>query len=165
MTLKKEVLEGLNNQIKNELASAYVYLSMSAWCESQNLPGMAKWLRIQWEEETAHAMKLFDYVHARGGQVVLQGIEKPASKFKTPLGVFEEVLEHEQAVTASITKLYELALREKDYPTQVELQWFIKEQVEEEKNAGEIIELFKRAGEGGGMLLMVDRQMGMRAKD
>jgi len=162
--LKKDVLEGLNTQIKNELASAYTYLSMSAWCETQNLPGMAKWLRIQWEEETSHAMKLFDYVNARGGQVVLQAIEKPASKFKTPIGVFEEVLEHEKAVTASITKLYEAALKEKDYPTQIELQWFIKEQVEEEKHAEEIIELFKRAGEGGPMLLMVDRQLGMRAK-
>jgi ferritin len=161
---KKEVLEGLNTQIRNEIESAYIYLSMSAYCETQNLPGIAKWLRIQWEEEISHAMKLFDYVNARGGQVVLQGIEKPPAKYKTPVSIFEHVLEHEQAVTASITKLYELSLKEKDYPTQIELQWFIKEQVEEEKHAAEIIELFKRAGDGGAMLLMLDRQLGLRAK-
>jgi ferritin len=162
--LSKEVLEGINDQIRNEIASAYLYLSMSAYCETQNLSGMAKWLRIQWEEETQHAMKLFNYVVDRGGTVVLQAIEKPPAKFKSVLGIFEEVFAHEQKVTALINKLYETALKTKDYATQVELQWFIKEQVEEEKNAAEIIELMKRAGDSGPMLLMLDRQLGLRAK-
>jgi ferritin len=162
--LSKEVLEGINDQIRKELSSAYLYLSMSAYCESQNLPGMAKWLRIQWEEETQHAMKFFNYVVERGGTVVLQGIEKPPAKFKSALAIFEEVLAHEEKVSASIDKLYEVALKAKDYATQIELQWFIKEQVEEEKNAAEIIELMKRSGDSGPMLLMLDRQLGMRAK-
>jgi ferritin len=162
--LSKDILDGINDQIRNEISSAYLYLAMSAYCESQNLPGMAKWLRIQWQEETEHAMKLFDHIVSRGGTVALQAIERPPSKFKSALGIFEEVLAHEQKVTASINKLYEMALKGKDYATQVELQWFIKEQVEEEKNAGEIVELMKRAGDSGPMLLMLDRQLGLRAK-
>jgi ferritin len=162
--LSKDILDGINDQIRNEISSAYLYLAMSAYCESQNLPGMAKWLRIQWQEEMEHAMKLFDHIVSRGGTVALQAIERPPSKFKSALGIFEEVLAHEQKVTASINKLYEMALKGKDYATQVELQWFIKEQVEEEKNAGEIVELMKRAGDSGPMLLMLDRQLGLRAK-
>jgi ferritin len=162
--LSKDILDGINDQIRNEISSAYLYLAMSAYCESQNLPGMAKWLRIQWQEETEHAMKLFDHIVSRGGTVALQAIERPPSKFKSALGIFEEVLAHEQKVTASINKLYEMALKGKDFATQVELQWFIKEQVEEEKNAGEIVELMKRAGDSGPMLLMLDRQLGLRAK-
>jgi ferritin len=107
---------------------------------------------------------LFDHIVSRGGTVALQAIERPPSKFKSALGIFEEVLAHEQKVTASINKLYEMALKGKDFATQVELQWFIKEQVEEEKNAGEIVELMKRAGDSGPMLLMLDRQLGLRAK-
>jgi ferritin len=162
--LSKDILDGINDQIRNEISSAYLYLAMSAYCESQNLPGMAKWLRIQWQEETEHAMKLFDHIVSRGGTVALQAIERPPSKFKSALGIFEEVLAHEQKVTTSINKLYEMALKGKDFATQVELQWFIKEQVEEEKNAGEIVELMKRAGDSGPMLLMLDRQLGLRAK-
>jgi ferritin len=162
--LSKAVHEAISDQVKSEISSAYLYLGMSAFCESENLPGFAKWLRLQWEEELGHAMKLFDYVHERGGMVALQAIEKPQSKWKSPLDVFELVLAHEQKVTASINKVYEVAVREKDYPTQIELQWFIKEQVEEEKHASEIIELMKLAGTSGPSLVMLDRQLGARAK-
>ena len=162
--LTKNMQEALNDQIKNEISSAYISLSMSAFCEAENLPGFAKWLRVQWQEELEHGLKMFDYVAERGGVVLLQGIEKPAAKWKSPLDVFEHVLAHEQKVTASIHRLYEVALREKDYPSQVMLQWFISEQVEEEKNVTEIIELMKRAGNSGPSLLMMDRQLGMRAK-
>lgn len=162
--LTKNMQEALNEQIKNEISSAYIYLSMSAFCEAENLPGFAKWLRVQWQEELEHGLKMFDYVAERGGVVLLQAIEKPAAKWKSPLDVFEHVLSHEQKVTASIHRLYEVALREKDYPSQVMLQWFISEQVEEEKNVTEIIELMKMAGNSGPSLLMMDRQLGMRAK-
>ena len=163
--LTKAVLEALNDQIRFEFSSAYVYLSMSAHCEAENLPGFARWLRVQWEEELKHGMKLFHFVFERGGRVMLQGIEKPAGKWKSPAEVFDHVLAHEQKVTASIHRLYDVATREKDYPTQVMLQWFISEQVEEEKNATEIVELLKLAGSSGPALLMVDRQLGARAKE
>ena len=162
--LTKAVLEALNDQIRLEFSSAYAYLAMSAHCESENLPGFAKWLRIQWEEELGHAMKLFNYVHERNGNVTLQSIEKPAGKWKSPVDVFDNVISHEQKVTASVHKLYEVAAKEKDYATQVLLQWFIKEQVEEEKNATEIVELMKLAGTSGPSLLMLDRQLGARSK-
>lgn len=162
--LTKAVLEALNNQVNLELNSAYAYLAMSAQCESENLPGFAKWLRIQWEEELGHAMKLISFVHERNGNVTLQAIEKPAAKWKSPVDVFDNVLSHEQKVTASIHKLYEVAAKEKDYATQVLLQWFIKEQVEEERNATEIVELMKLAGTSGPSLLMLDRQLGGRVK-
>jgi ferritin len=109
-------------------------------------------------------MKFFHYVHERAGQVTLQSIEKPTAKWKSPADVFDHVLAHEQKVSASIHRLFELATKEKDYPTQVMLQWFIKEQVEEEKNATEIVELMKLAGASGPSLLMLDRQLGARAK-
>lgn len=162
--LSKAVHEAMNDQVRSEISSAYIYLAMSAFCESENLPGFAKWLRLQWEEELSHAMKLYDFLHERGGIVTLQAIEKPVAKWKSPLDVFEAVLAHEQKVTASITRVYEIAVKEKDYATQIELQWFIKEQVEEEKHATEIIELMKMAGTSGPSLLMLDRQLGMRAK-
>jgi ferritin len=160
----KAVLEALNEQIRLEFSSAYVYLSMSAHCEAENLPGFASWLRVQWEEELKHGMKLFHFVHERGGRVTLQGIEKPVGKWKSPADIFDSVLSHEQKVTASIHRLYDVAAREKDYATGVMLQWFITEQVEEEKNATEIVELMKLAGTTGPALLMLDRQLGARAK-
>lgn len=162
--LTKELVDALNVQIQKEFASAYLYLSMSSYCEAQNLPGFAKWLRIQWQEETEHAMKLHDYLQARGGRALLHGIEKPPAEFKSAFDVFQEVLKHEQGVTASIHGLYELAVKSKDYATEVELQWFVREQVEEEKNATEIVELMKRVGDSPAMLLMVDRQLGARAR-
>ncbi len=162
--LSKAVLDAINDQIRIEFSSAYAYLAMSAHCQSENLPGFAKWLRIQWEEELGHAMKFINYVHERNGSVTLQAIEKPAGKWKSPAEVFEHVLSHEQKVTASIHRLFEVASKEKDYATQVLLQWFIKEQVEEEKTATEIVELMKMAGTSGPSLLMLDHQLGSRTK-
>jgi len=160
--LSKVVQDALNQQIKDELYSSYLYLSMSAYCETINLPGFAHWMRLQSEEELSHAMKLFDYVNDRGGRVVLQGIDQPPAEFNAPLDIFQQVLEHEQKVTGLIHQLYALALKENDYPTQVELQWFIKEQVEEEKSAGEIVEQLKVIGDHSTALLMLDRQLGAR---
>lgn len=160
--LSKVVQDALNQQIKDELYSSYLYLSMSAHCETINLPGFAHWMRLQSEEELSHAMKFFDYVNDRGGRVVLQGIDQPPAEFNAPLDIFQQVLEHEQKVTGLIHQLYALALKENDYPTQVELQWFITEQVEEEKSAGEIVEQLKVIGDHSTALLMLDRHLGAR---
>jgi ferritin len=158
-----KALEGaINDQIRDELYSAYLYLSMSAYFEANNLPGSARWMRLQSEEEVSHAMKLFDYIHDRGSQVTLQGIEQPPSEFASTLDIFEKALAHEQKVTGLINDIYALAVKENDYPTQIELQWFITEQVEEEKSAGEIVDQLKMVGDHGPSLLMLDRALGAR---
>ncbi|MBP1655020.1 MAG: ftnA 1 [Bacteroidetes bacterium] len=163
--LSTSLTDAINEQIAFEMNSAYIYLGMSAYCESRNLPGFAKWLRLQWQEEVAHGMKLYDMVFARGGKVTLQGIDKPSVKYSSVLDVFKQVLAHEKKVTASINKLYSLASKENDYATQVALQWFISEQVEEEKNAGDIIAAIELVGDSGTALYMLDKQMGSRAAD
>jgi len=117
---------------------------------------------VQWQEELNHALKLAGILTDRGGRVTLQAVEKPPSEFKSPLDVFQQVLAHEQKVTALINKLYEAALKENDYATQVELQWFIQEQVEEEKNAAGIVEQLKMVGDSGTPLIMLDRQLAAR---
>jgi ferritin len=152
----------INDQIKHEINSAYLYLGMSSYCESMNLPGFARWLRVQWQEELEHAMKLFEYVYARGGRVVLEAVEKPPAEYGTPLKIFQEVLAHEKKVTSLINALYAVAVKETDYAAQAELQWFLKEQVEEEKNASDIVDQLKMLGESGPSLLMLDRHLGSR---
>ena len=163
--LKKSVEKAINDQIKAELDSAYVYLSMSAHCEAANLGGFATWLRMQYEEEMAHAMRLFDFVHDRGGKVTLQAVAKPPTNYGKPLNLFKEVLKNEQQVTGLINKLYALAVKENDYPTQVELQWFISEQVEEEKTAGDILEQLKLVGDHGASLHRMDRILAKRDQE
>jgi ferritin len=162
--LSKAVNDALNGQTKAEIYSAYLYLSMSAYCDSANLPGAAHWLRLQWKEELEHATKLIDHVIGRGGTVVLEAIKKPPAKFGSLHEVFEQVLNHEQEVTASIYKLYELSVREKDYATQTLLQWYVDEQVEEEKSASEIVSMLQLAGRDGPGLLMVDRHLAERTR-
>jgi ferritin len=163
--LSKSMQNAINEQIKNELFSSYLYLSMAAHFEAENLPGFANWMKVQSKEEAEHAMKFYEYIYDRGGRVTLKGIDQPQTSFKTPIEVFKQVLEHERKVTAMIHKLYELALKESDYPSQVMLQWYIKEQVEEEKNAGTIIEQLKMAGDSSAALMMADRQFAMRKAD
>jgi ferritin len=119
-------------------------------------------MRVQYQEETAHAMKFYKYVYDCGGKVVLKAIPQPATKFKTPIDIFKQVLGHEQKVSAAIHKLYELAMKEKDYPTQVMLQWFINEQVEEEKNATDIINMLEMIGDSSVSLMMANQQLGAR---
>lgn len=162
--LKKSLLDAMNSQIKHELYSAYFYLSMSAYFEASNLPGSARWMRLQAQEEQGHAMKFFDYIHDRGGQVVLQAIDQPPSDFKSPLDVFERTLAHEQKVTGLINSLYELAVKENDYASQSFLQWFVDEQVEEEKNATQIVEMLRMVGDHKGNLLMLDHRLGERSE-
>jgi ferritin len=162
MEITSNVQNAINEQIKNELYSAYLYLAMSAHFEAESLPGFAKWTRMQADEEMEHAMKFFDYLNERGGRVTLHAIEQPPNGYGSPLEVFEMVLAHEQKVSALIHNLYEVALQDKDYATQVMLHWFIEEQVEEEASAGEIVEQLKKVDEHKGTLLHIDRHVGKR---
>jgi ferritin len=160
--ISKTVETAINDQIKHELFSSYLYLSMSAWAEAANLPGAGKWLRKQAAEEQEHAMKFFDYIYDQGGRVTLQALAQPAGEFTSLLDLFEQVLGHERKITGLIHRLYEIAAGEKDYATQGLLQWFIKEQVEEEKNAATIVEQLKMIGTQGTPLFMMDRQLAAR---
>jgi ferritin len=160
--LGKAVEDAMNEQIKNEFYSAYQYLSMAAYCESENLPGFAQWMRTQAQEETEHAMKFYNFILDRNGRVVLQGIESPLVEFGSPLEVFEQALEHEQKVTAMIDELYALSVTENDYASQTFLQWFVTEQVEEEKNAGDVVDTLKMIGDKSEALFLLDRELGQR---
>lgn len=161
--LSPSIESAINLQLKHEIESAYLYLAMSAYCESVNLPGIATWLRIQWQEELSHGMKLFRYINDRRGRVTLEPVEKPPKDYASPTAVFTLVLEHERKVTAAINTLYDLAIKENDHATQIELQWFVQEQVEEEKNADEVLHMLRMVGESGMSLFMLDRQLGQRA--
>ena len=160
--LSKTLQKAFNEQINKEFYSAHLYLSMAAYAESLNLPGFAHWLKLQQKEEFGHAMQIYKYINERGGRVELGAIEQPPADFKSPTALFQDVLNHERSVTASINKLYEKALKENDYASQVMLHGFIEEQVEEEATASEILQTLKMAGEKGQALLMLDRQLARR---
>ncbi len=160
--MKGAVRDAMGEQIKHEFYSAYLYLSMAGSFEVANLTGFAHWMREQAREEMEHAVKFFDFLLDRGEQVQLQAIEAPPYAFRSPLDTFEQALEHEKEVTSLIHGLYELAVRENDYPAQVLLNSFVTEQVEEEKSATEIVERLRMAGEDGAALLILDREMGAR---
>ena len=160
--IKQTVLESMNKQIMHELYSAYFYLSMSAHCESANLPGFATWLRVQAQEEQGHAMKFYDYILDRGGKVALQAIAQPPVDFASPQDIFKQVYEHEQKVTGLINAIYDIAMAEKDIASQIFLQWFITEQVEEEKNASQILDMLNKIGSSVGSLYQLDHRLGKR---
>jgi ferritin len=163
--ISKAIQNAINEQINKELYSSYLYLSMAAYFENKNLPGFAKWMFVQADEERGHGMKLFAHLLERAGKVELKPIAGPATSWNTYLEVFKQVQEHEAAVTTSINTLYELALKEKDYPLQVVLQWFITEQVEEEKNAADIVQQLELIDAKGTAVLMLDHQLGKRGKE
>ncbi|MFZ9870469.1 MAG: ferritin [Candidatus Kapaibacteriota bacterium] len=162
MPITPAVVEAINNQIQAEFQSAYQYLAMSAWFHENNLPGCAHWMNIQWQEETAHAMKLFGYVHDRGGAVTLQAITAPEHTYASPLDVFRAVREHEAWITSRITELYDIAVAHRDLPLQIMLQWFISEQVEEEAVVDSIIERLQMIGGDGPSIYLLDRELGGR---
>ena len=157
--------KAINEQINKELYSSYLYLSMAGYFEANNLPGFAKWMYVQADEERGHGMKLFEHLVDRSGQVMLAPIAGPQTEWKTNLEVFKQIQSHEAAVTASINALYEVALHEKDYAAQVLLQWFITEQVEEEKNAADIVQQLELIDAHGTAVLMLDHQLGKRGKE
>lgn len=160
--LSKLVQNKINEQINNELFSSYSYLAMAAYCAHEQFNGSAQWLRIQSQEEHAHAMRLYDFLINRGGRVKLEPIKKPKRKFDSIVSVFEHVLEQEQTVTAQIDSLFELAFQEKAFAALVELEWFVQEQVEEEKNARDVLHKFKLVHEDPASLLDLDSTLGER---
>lgn len=159
------VQTAMNDQIRVELHSAYTYLAMAAYFDSVSLPGFAHWFLEQSREEIKHAMKFFTFMNDRNARVMLQTLEQPVIDFSSPLGAFEAALEHERAVSASIHRLYEVAMQHADYPTQVMLHWFVEEQVEEEKTAADIVAQLQLAEGHSAALLMLDRQLGARSGD
>lgn len=163
--ISKKMQDAINEQINKELFSSYLYLSMAAYFESENLPGFGNWLRIQAEEEREHAMKLFDHLLERGGKVELKAIAAPATTWESSIAVVEEVAEHEQKVTQSIHDLYQVALSEKDFAAQVMLHWFIEEQVEEEANSQAILDNMKRIAAHDTAILMLDHRLGKRKSE
>lgn len=161
--MNPKVLEAINRQINSELSASYAYLGMSAYCECHKFTGAARWLRLQSQEEHMHAMKLFDFVLARDRNVELLAIDRPAADFKGVADVFERALAQEQEVSRQIDALYETAFTEKAFSAVAELQWFLTEQVEEEKTAREIVAKFKMVGNDPASLLDLDRELGARA--
>jgi ferritin len=162
MELGKNLENAMNDQIREELASAYIYLSMAAYLETLNLPGFAHWMRAQANEEMEHAMKFYGHIHERGGRVLLQAIEQPPADFEGPIGVFEQALKHEQYISSRILDLYKLAQKEEEFASFSLLQWFVDEQVEEEESALEVLEQLRMIGDKGQGLLMLDRQLAQR---
>ena len=160
--LSKTMQDAFSEQIRAEFSSAYLYLAMSLYFEKMSLPGFARWMRAQYAEEQSHALKLIDYVVDRGETVTLSALEKPVSDFKSVIDVFERTVAHEQKVTALIHQLYALAVKENDYASMEMLHWFIKEQVEEEKNTTLILEQLKMVGDKGPSLVMLDHRVGKR---
>ncbi len=159
----KKMIDALNEQIKKELYSSYMYLAMSAYFGDLGLPGFAGWMRAQAREEVEHAMKMYDYVLARGGKIVLKAIDAPPVAWKNPLDAMQAGLTHEKFVTKCINDLSDLAVKEKDHASQIFLSWYVTEQVEEEQSFGDIVNALKLIkGEGQG-LLMLDRELGARA--
>jgi len=155
----------INKQINAELYSGYLYPSMAAYFESQNLKGMAHWMEVQAGEEQGHAMRFYNFLNERGGRVKLQAIEQPKTDWKSPLAAFEEAYAHEQKVTAMIESLVDLASSEQDKAAFAMLQWFVSEQVEEEASTSEIAQKLKMVKESGHGVFMIDQALGRRESD
>lgn len=160
--ISKKMVAAFNQQINHELYSEYYYMAMSAYCESIDLPGFAAWMMAQANEERVHAMRFYQFLLDRDGTPEFAAIAAPKTKFKSVLDMFEHVLEHEKFVTEKITELYALATKENDYPSQIELQWFITEQVEEEKTAKDVIQQLRWIGNEQAALFMLDQKMAGR---
>ena len=160
--LSEKLRAALNEQIKDELYAAYLYLAMVGYFKERNLDGFAHWYDLQRQEEIGHGLKIFEYVYDRDAKVELKPLAAPPASFKSPLDVAQQAFDHERAVTEKINDLYELALNEKDYQTQSLLQWFISEQIEEEKSALVLVERLKMVGDDAAALFILDREMGAR---
>jgi ferritin len=158
----KKMLDALNSHMKEEFYSGYFYLAMAAHFEAENLPGFAKWFKVQAKEELEHALKFFEYIGEVGGRATLQAIAAPPAEFKSLKEVYETGLAHEKKVTAAIWKLMAQAKKEEDYATEIFLQWFVKEQVEEEANFTEALHMVDLGGEGRGVLVL-DHEFGKRS--
>jgi ferritin len=162
--ISQSMQDAFNAQIQAEMYSANLYLAMAVYCETLNLRGFAKWLRIQAKEEHEHALKIVDYLGERDGRARIGALEQPPEEFGSPRGVFEKTLAHEQQVTAKVHRLYELALAEKDYAAQAFLQFYVTEQVEEEARAREIFEKLRMVGDASKAVWWVDKELGKRGE-
>ena len=160
--LNKKVEEALNAQINAEMWSAYLYLSMAAYCHAEGQPGMAKWFEVQFQEEQDHAKILFNYINSRNGRVELKAIDEVPTKWDSILDVFKSTLKHEQKVTGMINDLYALTHEQNDFATQSMLKWFIDEQVEEEQNVIEILDQLKLIGDKGQGVFMLNKELSTR---
>jgi len=162
-SMNARVLAAISDQINSEFQASYIYLAMSGFCNREKFVAAAQWLRMQSEEERLHGLKLFDFAMARDGAVDLKALAQPAASFDSLPAVFEAVLAHEQAVTAQINALYELCFTEKAFAEMTELQWFLTEQVEEEKTAREIVAKFRLVKGDPAAILDMDRELGNRS--
>ena len=162
MKLQDKLVDALNVQIKEELASAYLYFAMAADFEYKNRNGIATWLKSQAREEVNHALRIYDYVNDRGGKAVLHTIDAPKASWDNPLAAFNAALKHEEFITGCIDKLVKLSREAGDTATEVFLQWFVKEQVEEEKSTGQVVEMLTEVGDSKEALFMIDRELGSR---
>jgi ferritin len=162
MVIEKKLLDLFQEQIRNELESAYKYLGMAAYFESTAYKGFAKWMRKQALEEIEHGMKLFDYVNDRGNHVELFPLPSEATHYPSPLEVFRETLKHEQRVTHLIHEMYRVAIEIQDFAAQILLQWYITEQVEEEKQVQDILDQMEAAGDNAVALMKIDSKLGKR---
>ncbi len=160
--ISERMQNALMDQVNAEMYSSYLYLSMSSDLDNKGLGGFALWMKTQAQEELYHGMKLYDFVIERGGRAILKQIEGPQTEWASPLAIFEAAYAHEQKVTGLINNLMNMAIEEKDHATSQFLQWFIKEQVEEEASADEIVQKLKLIGDGGNGLFMLDKEMGAR---
>jgi ferritin len=162
--LGKKMQDAINAQINSEQYSAQLYLAMSACCDGKGFKGFAHWLRVQAGEETAHALKLIAFLLERAGTLDLRAIAAPPASFGGVIELFEQVLAHEQGVTGRINALFELARSEKDFASEIALQWYVSEQVEEEASVGQLLEQLHAIGDKGGGIWYLDSKLGKRGK-
>lgn len=160
--LSQTLHDAINEQLNYELYSAYIYLAMAAYYDSITRPGFAHWMRVQAQEEVEHAMKFYTYIYDRGGKVALKEIGQPPADFRSELDAFEKALAHERKVTARINDLYAQAVKDNDYASQSFLRWFVDEQVQEERDASQIVEMLKMIGDSKNGLFMLDHELGER---
>jgi ferritin len=158
----KKLLDAINEQMKNEFASAYIYLAMAGYFQAEDLPGIANWMRVQAMEELTHGEKFFHFICDAAGRTDLRAIDMPQNSYKSPLDCFKAGLKHENFVTASINNLVNLARKDNNYAAEIFLQWFVTEQVEEEANFSLIIKKLERIGDDGNGLLRLDEELGQR---
>lgn len=161
--ISQELNDAMNEQMKNEFFSAYLYMAMAGYFESEDLPGFASWMRAQALEEMTHGERFFRFLCDAQGRTHLQPIEEPKNDFASPLEAFQYGLEHERFVTERINKLMDMARDQSNHAAQIMLQWFVSEQVEEESSFSLIVRKLERIGDDGRGLLMLDDELGARA--
>jgi ferritin len=162
MMIEKRMQDAMNEQIKHELESAYLYLAMVAYFQAESFDGMAQWMTVQAQEEFVHAMKFFHHIDERDGRVELLALAQPQKEWSSPLEAFKAAYKHEQFISKKINDLMKIALEEEDHAAGITLQWFVTEQVEEEASAHKVVDLLERIGDSGHGLMMVDRELGTR---